>query len=575
MPRIPPAHGGIQINFCKNPRCENYGTAAAQITGRGAKRDHYAVVSAGRQYPVLKCYACGEYPPLKSNQGIAEERERLGNYLIAPLEASCPNVDCVNHSIGVSTGSPHYRGYGTTRSGSKRYRCNVCTKTFSVGSSTIRQKQPHKNRLIFQLLMNKSPFRRICEIADISSGTLYPKLDFLHRQCLAFVSHRERRLLQGFSIPRLYIGVDRQDYVVNWTQRKDKRNVQLTAVGSADNVTRYVFGMHLNFDQRMEADVVEHEAAALGDFEIQMPFRRHARLWLASDYAAAQQKSKRTLLGADDTLNGAVATRYKNSAYRSDVEVFEEPGRTTQLPKTGMQIHAEYTLYGHCLLLRDLSMGAEKIRLFLDQDSGMRAAALGAFAERVSARTADAFYVRINKDMTVDERKHELKNSRERFRALEKQDPTLSRQALQLFVIKKALSEMAVIGHWKDRWLTHPFPTMNEPEKAICYLTDYGDYDDNHLAWLYNKVSLRAIDAFFMLVRRRLSLLERPITTASNRRIWHGYSAYNPRSIVKLLEMFRVYYNYILVGRDKQTPAMRLGLAKGRVSIEDIVYYQP
>ncbi|MGC1954741.1 MAG: hypothetical protein WA970_19640, partial [Gammaproteobacteria bacterium] len=61
-------------------------------TGRGAQRDRYAVVSAGRQYPVLKCHACGEYPPLKSNRGIAEERERLGAYLGVPPEASCPDV---------------------------------------------------------------------------------------------------------------------------------------------------------------------------------------------------------------------------------------------------------------------------------------------------------------------------------------------------------------------------------------------------------------------------------------------------------------------------------------------------
>jgi hypothetical protein len=39
--------------------------------------------------------------------------------------------------------------------------------------------------------------------------------------------------------------------------------------------------------------------------------------------------------------------------------------------------------------------------------------------------------------------------------------------------------------------------------------------------------------------------------------------------------MFRVFYNYALVGADKRTPAMRLGLAKGRVSLEDIVYFQP
>lgn len=575
-PRIPTEHGGIQVNFCKNPDCENYGIPAAQTTGRGAQRDRYAVVSAGRQFPVLKCHACGEYPPLKSNRGIAEERERLGAYLSVPPEASCPDEDCTNHGVGISTRSPPYRSYGTTKCGSKRYRCSACTKTFSVGSPTVGQKQPHKNRLIFRLLMNKSPFRRICEIADIAPGTLYPKLDFLHRQCMVFVGHRERRLLQGFSIPRLYLGVDRQDYIVNWTQREDKRNVQLTAVGSADNATRYVFGIHLNFDPEAEAEVIEREAAILGDGETQMPFRRHARLWLASDYAAARQRAKNAPSGADGTLNGAVAARYKDTESRSDVEVFEEPGRTTQLPKTGMQVHAEYTLYGHCFLLRDLSMGAEKIRLFLDQDSGMRAAALGAFAERVAGRSADAFYVRINKDMTVDERKHALKVSRERFRALEEEHPELDRQALRLFVIKEALADMSVIGHWKDRWLTHPFPSMSEPEKAVCYLTDYDDYDEDHLAWLYNKASLRAIDTFFMQVRRRLSLLERPIATASNnRRLWHGYSAYNPRSIVKLLEMFRVFYNYVLVGMDKQTPAMRLGLAKGRVSLEDIVYFQP
>jgi transposase-like protein len=573
--RIPLASCGIQVNFCKNPRCPNYGVPAAQTTGRGSQRDRYVVVSAGRQFPVLECLACGEYPPLKSNLGIVEERERLGAYLAEPPATCCPDAQCANHAIGVSRNSPHYRRYGTSKSGSQRYRCNACGKTFSVGLATVGQKRPHKNRLIFRLLMNKSPFRRVCEVADIATGTLYPKIDFLHRQCLAFAGHREQRLLGGFAIPRLYIGIDRQDYVVNWTRREDKRNVQLTAVGSADNVTGYVFGMHLNFDPDAEAPAVERESQVLGEAFLGLPFRRPARLWLAADYAAASQRSGTVAVGADGTLRGAVAARYREAQARPDVEVFEAPGRTTQLPPLGMQVHSEYTLYGHCFLLRDLCVGADKIRLFVDQDSGMRAAVLGAFADRVAARTTDAFYVRINKEMTVDERKHALKDSRERFAALAAEHPDLDRQAVRLLAIKQALADMAEIGHWKDRWLTHPFPSMSEPEKAVCYLTDYGDYDDDHRAWLYNKASLRAIDAFFMQVRRRLSLLERPIATASNnRRLWHGYSAYNPRSIVQLLEMFRVFYNYVLVGQDQQSPAMRLGLAKGRVSLEDIIYFQ-
>ncbi|MDE3021390.1 MAG: hypothetical protein KGI54_05975 [Pseudomonadota bacterium] len=93
--------------------------------------------------------------------------------------------------------------------------------------------------------------------------------------------------------------------------------------------------------------------------------------------------------------------------------------------------------------------------------------------------------------------------------------------------------------------MMYPFPNMGEPEKAVCYLTDYKDYDENHLARLYNKASMHAIDRFFMQVRRRLSVLERPTGTASNmNRVWHGYSVYNPETIVKMLGIFRVFYNY-------------------------------
>ena len=41
-----------------------------------------------------------------------------------------------------------------------------------------------------------------------------------------------------------------------------------------------------------------------------------------------------------------------------------------------------------------------------------------------------------------------------------------------------------------------------------------------------------------------------------------------------LLDIFRVFYNFVEVGRNKQTPAMRMGLAKGKITIENIIYYQ-
>lgn len=489
---------------------------------------------------------------------------------IAP-PPSCPDTLCPNHSVPI--GGKGYQSIGLTKSGSRRYKCNVCKKTFSVGKSTTGHKQPHKNRLIFSLLMNKSPFRRICEVADIGPESLYGKIDFIHRQCLAFVAERENRLLKGMAIPRLYLGVDRQDYMVNWTQSKDKRNVKLHAVGSADNVTGYVFGMHLNYDGALDADTVEEQAITAGDYQAQLPYRQFARCWLKQDYQDAVQRSKHRNKGGLD-LKADIKESYDEAINRDDVEVSETQDAGKRLPTKGMQIHAEYTLYGHFFYLKELFKGVEKLRFFLDQDSGMRAACLSAFQSEIVSRKADAFYVRIAKDMTIDEKRKAIALSRAEFDKVRKIHLGLTDNEIQTLMIKQRIANMDAIGKWQDKWMLHPFPNMSEPEKAVCYLTDFKDYDEDHLARLYNKASMHSIDCFFMQVRRRLSILERPIGSASaTGRTWYGYSAYNPQTIVKMLGIFRVFYNYCLAGQDGKTPAMRLGLAKGKVSLEDIIYF--
>lgn len=580
-PRIPVEVDGIQVNFCKNPLCANYGVpASTQKQPRGPSassrtRDNYRL-SRGSKKPVtqLVCLCCDEVFPVKSNLGISEEVRRIGQYLDPSAEAACPNEPCANHAVGISAGKTAYQSFGKTKSGSQRYRCKECLQLFSVGKSTTGHKQPHKNKLIFKLLMNKSPLKRICEVADVRMETVYGKIDFLHRQCLAFAADRERKLLDGKPIRRIYASADRQEYVVNWSRREDKRNVKLTAIGSADNLTGYVFQMNLNYAPLLDADEIEANALAFGDQPMQPAFRKYAHVWLNDDYERNLIKpvSRKT---APTGLNGSIEDTYQVAVSRDDVEASERIPGTRRLPTKGVQIHSEYTMYGHFFHLHKLLGGAEKIRFFLDQDSGIRAACLSAFRSEVTNRFCDAFYVRTNKELTVDEKRRALSNSRREFNASQKAHPDLSEKDVKLLLIKQRMATMTEIGKWKDRWLLHPFPSMSEPEKAICYLTDLGDYDVDHLAWLYNKASMHGIDRFFMQVRRRLSLLERPISTASSaRRTWHGYSPYNPAVIVKLLDIFRVYYNYCIVGQDKQTPAMRLGLAKGKVSEEDIIYFQ-
>lgn len=118
---------------------------------------------------------------------------------------------------------------------------------------------------------------------------------------------------------------------------------------------------------------------------------------------------------------------------------------------------------------------------------------------------------------------------------------------------------------------------MSEPEKSMCWLTAHEAFDEDHVAWLYNKASLHSIDAFFEKVRRRLTMLERSMHSSSNAgRSWSGYAAYNPAMVVKLLEIFRVVNNFIDTRKKKgsvTTPAMRLGLADAPLDYGDVLYF--
>ncbi|MDP3016335.1 MAG: hypothetical protein Q8N70_04585 [Deltaproteobacteria bacterium] len=82
-------------------------------------------------------------------------------------------------------------------------------------------------------------------------STLYQKIDFIHRQCIGFAAQRERNL-PSMLFARLYIGVDRQDYMINRSDADDRRNIIFR-----DNTTGYVLGLHLNFDPSLNPDDIE------------------------------------------------------------------------------------------------------------------------------------------------------------------------------------------------------------------------------------------------------------------------------------------------------------------------------
>ncbi|MGH8806514.1 MAG: transposase [Noviherbaspirillum sp.] len=513
---------------------------------------------------------------MQSNLAIAEELLRIGAYL-EPETPTCPNDQCSSYGKSASE-TVTYARFGVNAHGTPRYRCGSCRKVFAFGGkSTKRQRRTHVNRDVFEHLVNSVPLRRIVKLLQISPDTLYAKLDFIHRQRRLFAGARERTLLDRTDLRKRYISTDRQKFVVNWSSRKDRRNTLLLSIASADLMTGYVLAANLNYDSRLQYDEVAKDAVRYGDHKLTKPFRRYARVWLPDEFEAAAQAAPSELPGKPSELAEAGA--------RLDIEAGDGAKRSARTPVRGAQLHETSVMNAHIQLVTRLLQRAPKLRFYLDQESGLRAAFMAAVPERIKNRTADAFYVSVAKEQTVDAKRKLVQRALRRIKEFKADHPGLTDKEAQTLLMRQEMLRAIPLGQFKDPWANHPVSDMREPEKKVCWLTDIDQPAEdvverknqrNHAARLYLQASLSAVDRFFMQIRRGITMAERGVISASSdRRLWFGKNAYDPDHLARLLEIYRVYFNYCAVGEDKKTPAMRLGLARGPVASEDILYFTP
>jgi len=581
--RLPPPAEGVDVNFCRNPYCANFGQPERHdlVVKKGRPRKgeqpsedqqpRYKVAAVGRLSPAIFCPICEQSTRVKSNLGVHEERSRLIGYLRPEHGPACPNQGCVNHGRGVLVYPQGYKKNGTSAHGSQRFMCKACGRTASLARSAIaRQKRSHVNRLVMELLMNGMAMRRVAKVARIDPKTLYDKIGFLHQQCLRFVRHREWRLHE-MELPPLYLCSDKQDYYTNWTDSARRENARLTAVGTADLDTGYVFAMSLNYVEDLNVADIEAETRHRGEYEWAAPYRRYGHYWLPGDVEGAKGRPVAPVEG--QTVEDRAAAAAEDAEYREREEFVEDH---RGLPSKGVQVRQEYTAYGQYHVLAGLLHNSPHITLYLDQDSDLRSAALATFQARIRLRMTDVFFVKTEKTFTNEEKSRLAKRGHRHLAQLRELYPELTDEEIRRLVMRRRIERRVgtVVHPYNDLWIRYPFPRKSEPEKAVSCLTDFEGEDLDARADLYLRASLHAIDRFFMQLRRAVSLVERPISSSANAsRIWQGKNAYNPAVIQKLIEIYRVMFNYVEVGEDRQTPAMRLGLAQAPLDPEDIIYF--
>lgn len=445
----------------------------------------------------------------------------------------------------------------------------------------FKQDSSSHNSTIVRLLVDNATINGISRVTGLSPSTVYGRIDFIHRQFVAFERHR-LMALRRVDLEELSISVDFQDYLVNWPQKDDRRTTQITAIGSADNLSGFVFGLDMAYDPT----ITDHwgyfkELLEGGEFDQPIPHRQSARYrmreFLSMAHAAYVDANGRAN-PEPEAIDRLVEILQRETA-AEDLDEFRPP-------KAGLLVNKTYTAMAHVKRLHDILPERAMLKIYGDEDGSTVAAVLSVMKNRVQAGRLGLALVSVNKTMTIDEKKRLLSESEVAFAAFQAATGPYWSQvaARRAYIERMSIPERR--RHLPSlTFYRLPLQTMYEPEKAVAIV--HSPYGDPHQpdARLLDYASLHAIDSFFMFLRSRVQFATRPNMPSQRQRLWYPKLPYRPDMLQKVLDIARIHYNFVArrersLGKfyfnetdgEKRTPAQRLGLAQGPVELKKIIY---
>ncbi len=530
----------------------------------------------------------------------------------------CPDIECENNFRPAAWFRNEYQGFGRTTHGGQRLRCKRCRKTFSLGPTpkAARYKAPHLNPFPIGEIVNRGAIQGILRKTGESASLIYDRIDFIHRQMVAFERHRLRSLRE-IQRDEFSIAIDFQDFLVNWATREDRRTTQISAIASADNLSGFLFGMDLTF-QPFDDPVAVFEAHR-DEFQHPRPHRRTARFQqeaffrtllavLEADGVAADKALKKAERSDDQAMREAALNRLQRARalfYEiQDVFVREQPQASLfddsdqgyRPPTDGFLIDRSYLALAHVMILEQILPADARVDIYTDADGSIIKGALVAMSRRFAQDRARMGVVNIEKGLSVEKKRSEAGAAAARFKrfleAVEAREQSLPpdqrtdfRQRRRLF-IRDGMTPFRLTSWLPHGWVL-PNSTVYEPRKKVVPVWPEfrPDEIDDVLLEILDYASLHAVDSFFGYVRDRDSYAQRGTRTSGTNRLWYRFAAYSPLMLQKSLDIARIHYNWVetrerRLGRfffgeqdgERRTPAMRLGLARGPVEIKKILY---
>jgi hypothetical protein len=132
-----------------------------------------------------------------------------------------------------------------------------------------------------------------------------------------------------------------------------------------------------------------------------------------------------------------------------------------------------------------------------------------------------------------------------------------------------------------SKGFTWRYRRKKEPEKVTRLITDRDDLSFGDLAIVLTRASMAPVDKNFGLARRRIKAFDSGARPTSGETTRYVNAFYDPAMIDKVATILRFYYNCMLPESaesctpkaERQTPAMKIDVAKGKVYMRDVLSF--
>ncbi|MDM5188045.1 insertion element protein [Bacillus sp. DX4.1] len=584
----------IQFNRCTNPFCKWFGETQKRFEDLKYKPSRYKIVgSAKHNTQAIQCnpdptgsklgttWNCTCVP--YSNWSVAEEIARLAaldKVENIEVEYEFHKEDCeVSHLNPFKHSGEFYRR-GKSSGNSQKWQCKKCKKITNVMPSRRESTTYHQKRndilpdLAAQLL-NRTPVKRSCEMLGIGSKTYYSKLEWLYRRCLEFLERHEAKAFESINFDKMWVNTDKMIYNLNNVRKGGQRFDDIEEqqfpthiVVSGDVGSRYIFRSDVAYDWDVRVEDIYNDTILYKDDHLDDFSQKNARLRFS--------------------FSPQPPTKNDTESYSEYLNALHEFDRRNKYIE-GLHVNSTYTTMAHYFHIK-LMVNAKEWRFVSDDDSSIITALFRVFAREIKRGAAHHFLSKIDRNKSRKDAYREYVDAREELKSWggggSGDESSITKLAVAKLIsilryhdfyemVKKDGSEYR---KWAKKPIEHPLPSIDQGKWFVDCTTDLSSYEIEHVANMLVKVNDKATSAFMQQIRRRLSILERPLVTARGEGKSYIYANFNPKYAQYVLTILRTFYNFCLPynswDKVKATPAQRLGIADKQFTMKDIIYFK-